>query len=160
MRKSKKMLSSMLVLSFVFSLMLGTTVFAKEAEAAAVTATEARAGDTIVGPDGNVYYYLGTADRQSNRPVEAMLSQTIAASDKAHIAFYCPNNGRKDLIQGKVTATPVLGGTVQTYSFINFYNEISVIDLSNLPGVGRYRINITVHAIGTSNKGAVYYRIY
>lgn len=166
MLKSKKFFSSLLVLSLVFSMMIGTTAFAQESntetEIVAVDNENARASSTIVGPDGNVYNYLGTATRNGayNYPVEAMLRQTIGASDGWHIVFYCPNNNRKDLVQGKVTATPVLGGTVQNFSFLNFYNEVSDIDLSQLSGTGLYRINIKVDAIGTSNSGEVYYRVY
>lgn len=166
MLKSKKFFSSLLVLSLIFSMMIGTTAFAQESntetEAVVVEDENARASSTIVGPDGNVYSYLGTATRNGayNYPVEAMLRQTISASDRWRIAFYCPNNNRRDLIQGKVTATPVLGGTVQTFSFLNYYNEVSVIDLSQLSGSGLYRINIKVDAIGTSNSGDVYYRVY
>lgn len=166
MLKSKKILSSLLILSLVFSMMIGTTAFAQESntetETVAVEAENARASSTIVGPDGNVYTYLGTATRNgaNNYPIEVMLRQTIRASDGWHIAFYCPNNNRRDLIQGKVTATPVMGGTVQTYSFLNYYNEISNIDLSQLPGVDLYRIKIRADAIGTSNRCDVYYRVY
>lgn len=166
MSKSKRFLGSLLVLSLVFSMMMGTTVFAKEGNAEEVTIAvdneSTRASSTIVGPDGNVYNYLGTATRNGayNYPVEAMLRQTISASDGWHIAFYCPNNNRLDLVQGKVTATPVLGGTVQTFSFLNYSNEISDINLSQLSGTGLYRINIRVDATGTSNSGEVYYRVY
>lgn len=169
MLRSKKVFSSLLVLSLIFSMMIGTTAFAQESnaqesntETVAVVDENARANDTIVGPDRNVYYYLGTATRNgaTNYPVKVMLRQTISASEGLHIAFYCPNNNRKDLIQGKVIATPVMGGTVQTFSFLNYYNEVSDIDLSQLSGTGLYRINIEVYAIGTSNSGAVYYRTY
>lgn len=157
--KKKRFLSVLFMMTLVFSMMLGTTVFAKEVDTEIGTneETDTRAANTIVGPDGNVYTYLGTA---SNSPIQVMLSQTISASDRVHIAFYCPNNNRNDLVQGKVTATPVLGGTVQTFSFLNFNKEVSDIDLSELPGTGKYRINIRVDAIGASNRGDVYYRLY
>lgn len=164
MRKGKRFLSALVIMTFVFSMMLGTTAFAKEIDAAdenaAVETADARASSTIVGPDGYVYQYLGTADRQNSRPIEAMLRQTISASDGVHIVFYCPNKNGNDLVQGKVTAIPVFGGTVQTFSFLNFYNEVSDINLSNLSGTGKYRIEIRVDAVGTSNKGDVYYRAY
>lgn len=165
MKNIRKMLSKLLVVSFVLSMLMGMTAFAAECDGKLISSTESEviaASSTVVGPDGNIYSYLGTATRNGaiNNPVTASLSTTITASDNYHIVFYCPNNNRMDLIQGKVTAIPVLGGTSQNYSFINNYNEISTINLSNLPGSGRYRVNITVNAIGTSNRGDVYYRIY
>lgn len=162
MRKGKRFLSVLVIMTLMFSMMLSTTAFAKEVdeeiETATVKATDIGVASTIVGPDGNVYQYLGTAIRGNS--LEVMLSKTYSASDGVHIAFYCPNNKRTDLVQGKVTATPVLGGTVQTFSFINYYNEISDIDLSELSGTVKYMIKIRVEAIGTSNKGNVYYRVY
>lgn len=164
MKRSRVFLNLMIMMTLVFSMMLGATAFAKETNAGtevmAVETADTRASSTIVGPDGYVYQYLGTASRSNNRPIEVMLNQTITASDGVHIVFYCPNNNRTDLVQGKVTVTPVLGGTVQTFSFINFYKEVSDIDLSELSGTGRYRIEIKVDAIGTSNKADVYYRVY
>lgn len=166
MLKFKKNLCLMFALLFAFSMLSGTTVFARDidtkAETIAVGNKNARASSTVVGPDGNLYSYIGTATRNGakNYPVDVLLRQTIKGSDRWHIAFYCPNNNRMDLIQGKVTVTPVLGGTVQTFSFLNYANEISNIDLSKLSGVGSYKINIRVDAIGTSNRGEVNYRLY
>lgn len=120
--------------------------------------SSALAASTITAPDGKTYTLLGTVTR--GYTLTASLNSTITASDNYQLKFYCPNNDRKDLVQGTVTASPILGGgTQQTYSFINFYNPLSTIDLSTLPGTSRYTINIAIYAIGTSNQGTVYYRI-
>ena len=116
------------------------------------------AASTITAPDGKTYTLLGTVTR--GYTLKASLNTTVSASDNYQLKFYCPNNGRKDLVQGTVTATPFLSsGTQQTYSFMNFYDPLSTIDLSTLPGTIQYRINIAIYAIGTSDQGTVYYRI-
>ncbi|MGC6176757.1 hypothetical protein [Lacrimispora sp. 38-1] len=112
---------------------------------------------TITAPDGKTYTLLGTVTR--GYTLKASLTSTVTASDNVQLKFYCPNNNRKDLIQGTVTAIPVLGGTQQTYSFMNFYDPLSTTDLSTLSGTSRYRIEIAIYAIGTSNQGTVYYRV-
>lgn len=163
MLKSKKLLRLSVVLTLIFTMLFGTTAFAKEASAvASIETSSASASSTIVGPDGYTYTYLGTATRNgaTNHPVEGHYTQLITASQKVHIVFYCPNNNRKDLVQGEVEAIPMMGGTVEKYSFLNYSNEVSDINLSNLPGTGPYRIDFSIYAIGTSNSGAVYYRVY
>lgn len=119
--------------------------------------SSAVAASTITAPDGKTYTLLGTVTR--NYPLKASFNSTVTASDNVQLKFYCPNNNRLDLVQGKVEALPFLGGTVQTYSFINYYDPLSTIDLSTLPKTDRYRISMVIYAIGTSNQGTVYYRI-
>lgn len=119
--------------------------------------SSAVAASTITAPDGKTYTLLGTVTR--GYTLKASLTSTVTASDNVQLKFYCPNNNRKDLIQGTVTAIPVLGGTQQTYSFMNFYDPLSTTDLSTLSGTSRYRIEIAIYAIGTSNQGTVYYRV-
>lgn len=161
--KNKRNMSALLVLTLILSTMIRTTSFAKEnAPCEAVTVVEAEettvAASTIVGPDGNTYEYLGTATR--GNAIEVLLRRTVTAADKYHIVFYCPNNNRKDLVQGTLTASPVLGGTVEEFSFTNFANEIRDIDLSNLPSNGPYVLRVKAYVYGTSNKCDVYYRTY
>ncbi|MDE6847018.1 MAG: hypothetical protein K2J99_14825 [Lachnospiraceae bacterium] len=164
MIQRKKFMSTLMVLTLVLSMMIGTTAFAKEdvPYGDAVSVETMAAASTIVGPDGNTYTYLGTATRNGadNNPVEAVLRQTIVASAGYHVVFYCPNNNRRDLIQGTLTASPVMGGTVESFSFTNYGNEIYDIDLSNLPGSGPYVLRVKAYAYGTSNQGRVYYRVY
>lgn len=162
MMKRKKALKMVVVMTMVLTMMFGTTVSAKEnVETVPVEAAGVNASSTIVGPDGNTYTYLGTATRNgsTNYPVEGLLSQLITASGKYHLYFYCPNNNRRDLVQGTVTATPMSGGTVETFTFTNYSKEIIEIDLSNLKGDGLYRIKYSIYAYGTSNSGKVYYRV-
>ena len=145
----KRKFSLVLVFAMVVSILYGTS-------------TNAIAASTITASDGNTYTYLGVAKYAPpyNYPVEGSLNQSISASDKVHLAFYCPNNNRRDLVQGTVTATPVLGGTAQTYSFLNYYNEIADINLSTLNGSGLYNISYKIESIGSSNQATIYYRIY
>ena len=161
--KSKRHLSTLLALALVLSTMMGTTAFAKESvtcedavvDEAEQTTAEAR---SIVGPDGNTYENLGTATRAY--PIEALLRRTVTTSDGYHIVFYCPNNNKKDLVQGTLTASPVLGGLVEEFPFTNFGNEIRDIDLSNLSNNGPYILRVKAYVYGTSNKCDVYYRTY
>ena len=161
MKRIKKLWGILLALAVVFAMIPCKSSYAMESESIGI-ASSTKASGTIVAPDGNTYTYLGTATRNgaTNNPVSAYLTTPISALDTLHIVFYCPNNNKQDLVQGTVTATPVSSGTTQTYTFMNYYNEIATIDLSNLPGTGQYNITIVINAIGSSNKGDVYYRLY
>lgn len=149
MAKIKRKFSLVLVFAMVVSILYGTS-------------TNARAASTIIASDGNIYTYLGVAKYVPpyNYPIEGSLNQSIAASDNFHLVFYCPNNNRRDLVQGTVTAKPVLGGKAQTYSFLNYYDEIADINFSTLNGSGLYNISFKIESIGSSNQATVYYRIY
>lgn len=161
----KKFLSILTLFALIFTLS-SSTVFASEkplevkpnftSKSQEVSST--LAASTITAPDGKTYTLLGTITRGNT--LTTFLSSTYSGSDNYQLKFYCPNNDRKDLVQGTVKATPFLGsGKQQTYSFMNFYDPLSTIDLSTLPGTTRYRINISVYATGTSNQGTVYYRL-
>ena len=158
MKKFMKFIGAMLAIVLAFTIASGGSAFAMEIGGDQPLVA---ASSTIVGPDGNVYTYLGTATRNgaTNHPVTATLATTVTASDNYHIKFYCPNNNKKDLVQGTITATPVSSGSTQTYSFLNYFNELADIDLSTLSGTGYYQISISVYAIGSSNQGDVYFRL-
>lgn len=142
---------------FSFVLLIALTMFMIYGKS-----TNVMAASNITASDGNVYTYLGVAKYVSpyNYPIEGSLNQSITASNNFHLVFYCPNNNRRDLIQGTITAKPVLGGKTQTYSFLNYYNEISDINFSNLNGSGLYNISFKIESIGSSNQATVYYRTY
>lgn len=114
------------------------------------------AASTITAPDGKTYTLLGTVRRGTT--LKTMLRSTVRASDNVQLKFYCPNNNKNDLVQGNVSAVPIFGGTAITFSFMNYYDPLSTIDLSTLTGTTPYRIEISINATGTSNQGTVYYR--
>lgn len=159
MKRVKKFLGVLLALAIVLAIAPCKYAYAMESIGDEFALN---ASSTIVGPDGEIYTFLGTATRNGaiNNPISAYLPVPVSAADGVYIVFYCPNDNKKDLVQGNVTATPVLSGTTQTYSFMNYYNELATINLSNLPGSGQYNITITINAIGSSNKGDVYYRLH
>ncbi len=162
MKIIKKFLKSIVTVALVVS-MSATPVLAAESVYSNIILSEEEANlgvmpaasSTIVAPDGRVYTHLATID---NRSIwKGTMQDTIAASDHVRLSFYCPNNNNTSLIQGTIRAREAVGTNVRNYSFLNRYNEISTIDFSTLPGVGKYIINITLDPIGTRDCD-VYYR--
>lgn len=87
-------------------------------------------------------YYLGTTPVQSTSTFQ----------------LYLPNESNKDWIQGKVTFTPVSGGTATEFSFTNMSGEYKTFNLSSLTP-GTYQVRVYAYAFGTSNKATAYYKM-
>lgn len=163
MKKRKKYLSVLLMLALIMSLITETAVYAQEDNAESVELSICNDNSSLassyeIGPDGNVYYYVGTA--VTGNRLEVNLSQTIRTSEGWYIGIYCPNNNGRDLVDGTVLLTPVSGGSPTSSYFINDYYQVANINLNFLNADGLHRITIKASAVGDSGSVRVYYRLY
>lgn len=110
----------------------------------AVTYASIPSGYTLVAAYSRTpqTYYLGTTSVRSTSTFQ----------------LYLPNENRQDWIQGKVTFTPVGGGTATEFAFTNLSGEYKTFNLSELTS-GTYQVRVYAYAFGTSNKAAAYYRM-